>query len=128
MLGERIDVGGTFARTGLPAAVASAVYDAANRLMTSAGTPATHDLNGHLTSDGVSTLTWDARNRLVGVAGPGVSGAFAYDADGRRTQATVNGTATGFLYDGLNPVQELNGTTPTAHLVTGLGDRRVPDA
>jgi hypothetical protein len=28
---------------------------------------------------------------------------------------------THFLYDGLNVVQELNGTTPTANLLTGLG-------
>ena len=28
---------------------------------------------------------------------------------------------TAFLYDGLNVVQELNGSTPTANLLTGLG-------
>ncbi len=33
---------------------------------------------------------------------------------------TVTGTATSFLYDGANTVQELSGTTPTANLVTGL--------
>jgi RHS repeat-associated protein len=66
-------------------------------------------------------LTWDARDRLNSLAGPGVTGSFAYDAEGRRTLATVNATATGFLYSGLTPVQELSGTTPTANLLTGLG-------
>ena len=46
-----------------------------------------------------------------------------YDGLGRR-QAKVTSTATQYLYDGLNPVQELNGATPptpTANLLTGLG-------
>ena len=38
---------------------------------------------------------------------------FQYDAFGRRTGKTVSGTETRFLYDGLNPVQELTGTPPT---------------
>ncbi len=32
----------------------------------------------------------------------------------------INGTTTHFFYDGLNVVQELNGTTPTANLLTSL--------
>ena len=39
---------------------------------------------------------------------------------GRRTGKTIQGT-TNFLYDGLNVVQELNGTTVTANFLTGLG-------
>jgi RHS repeat-associated protein len=46
---------------------------------------------------------------------------FSYDALGRRTNKTISGVSTGFLYDGMNPVQELSGTTPTANLLTGLG-------
>jgi RHS repeat-associated protein len=34
---------------------------------------------------------------------------------------TVQGTTTNFVYDGLNPVQEKNGATVTANLLTGLG-------
>ncbi|MGE0464158.1 MAG: Rhs family protein, partial [Vicinamibacterales bacterium] len=94
--GERVEVGGTFARTGLPAAVAAAVYDAANRGTAFGGATLAHDLNGNLTSDGSSTYTWDARDRLVGLNGPGLTGSFAYDATGRRTLATVNGQAVGF--------------------------------
>jgi hypothetical protein len=33
---------------------------------------------------------------------------------------TINGTTTNFLYDVLNPVQEKNGGTVTANLLTGL--------
>jgi len=33
---------------------------------------------------------------------------------------TVGGTSTSFLYDGVNPVQELSGTTPTANFFNGL--------
>ncbi|MBX3302489.1 MAG: RHS repeat-associated core domain-containing protein [Nitrospira sp.] len=34
---------------------------------------------------------------------------------------TVQGVTTNFVYDGLNPVQEKNGATVTANLLTGLG-------
>jgi RHS repeat-associated protein len=46
---------------------------------------------------------------------------FVYDPLGRRMSKTVSGTTTEFLYDGVNPVQELSGGTPTANLLTGLG-------
>ncbi|MBX3302491.1 MAG: RHS repeat-associated core domain-containing protein [Nitrospira sp.] len=39
----------------------------------------------------------------------------------RRTGQTVQGATTNFVYDGLNPVQEKNGATVTANLLTGLG-------
>jgi RHS repeat-associated protein len=65
----------------------------------------------------------DARNHLVSISG-GVSAAFEYDAVGRRASKTASGNTTQFLYDGLNPVQELDGASPpnqTANLLTGLG-------
>ena len=43
---------------------------------------------------------------------------------GRRFGKTMLSANTNFLYDGLNPVQELNGTTPTANLLTGGLDER----
>jgi RHS repeat-associated protein len=42
-------------------------------------------------------------------------------AHGRRTNKTINATQTGFLYDSLTPVQELNGSTVVANLLIGLG-------
>jgi RHS repeat-associated protein len=118
--GNRTVVGGTWARVGLPAALTSATYNAANQQTAFAGTTQTLDLNGNLTSDGTLTYTWDARDRLASLSG-GATASFQYDPLGRRTSKTINSTQTGFLYDGLNPVQELSGSTPTANLLTGLG-------
>jgi RHS repeat-associated protein len=71
--------------------------------------------------NGTTTYTWNARNQLISLSGPGVTASFQYDALGRRKSKTVNGTTTDFLYDGLNIVQELANGTPTANLFTGLG-------
>jgi RHS repeat-associated protein len=118
---NRTLVSGTWARTGLPLAVASATYNAANQQVTFGGQALTYDFNGDLTSDGVTTYTWDARNRLASLSGPGITTTFQYDPLGRRPSKTVNGTTTTFLYDRLNPVQEQQGGSPTANLLTGLG-------
>ncbi len=117
--GNRTIVGGTWARTGLPAALTSATYNAANQQTAFGGTTQTFDLNGNLTNDGTNAYTWDARNRLASLSG-GATASFQYDPLGRRTSKTINSTQTGFLYDGLNPVQELSASTPTANLLTGL--------
>jgi RHS repeat-associated protein len=118
--GQRTSVDGTYARTNLPAALTSATYDDANQIATFGGVSFTYDANGNLTNDGSRTYTWDARNQLASLTGP-VNGSFAYDGVGRRRSKTIGGTTTQFLYDGLNPVQELSGGTPTANLLTGLG-------
>jgi len=117
--GRRQTVGGTWARTGLPAAVASATYDDANRQLTWGGQALTYDDNGNLTGDGTNTLIWDARDRLASITG-GVAATFAYDPFGRRTRKTISGQTTDFLYDWDNPVQELSGGTVLANLLTGL--------
>ena len=118
--GRRQTVGGTWARTGLPAAVASATYDDANRQLTWGGQAFTYDDNGNLTGDGTNTYTWDARDRLASLSG-GVAASFAYDPFGRRTRKTISAQTTDYLYDGDNPVQELSGGTVLANLLTGLG-------
>ena len=84
------------------------------------GTPQTYDANGNLANDGTNTYSWDARNHLVGITGSSTS-TFVYDAFGRRTNKTIAGTATQLLYDGLNPVQEIQNGAPSANLLTGLG-------
>jgi RHS repeat-associated protein len=114
---HRRALGGTWARTGLPAPV-TATYNAANHQVSFGGQPLTYDLNGHLTGDGTTTYTWNARHQLTALAGP-VPASFLYDPLGRRARKTVDGTTTDFVYDGLNPVAELVGST-TAHLLTGL--------
>ncbi|MGH7837350.1 MAG: RHS repeat-associated core domain-containing protein [Candidatus Binataceae bacterium] len=82
-----------------------------------------YDAHGNLTSDGTNSYSWDARNHLSGISG-GVTASFIYDPFGRRSSKTIGGTTTQFLYDGLNPLQELDGALPpnvTANLLTGLG-------
>ena len=116
---QRTQVGGSWARTGLSAAVNSATYNAGNHQTAFAGQTLTYDLNGNLTGDGTNTYTWNARNQLGSLSGP-VPGSFVYDASGRRQRKTINGTITDFVYDGLNPVREAVGAT-TVDLLTGLG-------
>src|SRR2546422_11696571 len=47
---------------------------------------------------------------------------FTYDPFGRRTQKTVAGTSTTFLYAGANVAQEVIGGTNTANLLSGGTD------
>jgi len=124
--GNRTTVGGTWARTGLPQPQSTFVYNAANQLTKLNGARIASDGNGNLLDSRkqgqtLFDYTWNARNQLVGLSESGVSASFAYDGLGRRMSKTVNGTMTEFLYDGLNPVQELAGGSPVANLLTGLG-------
>ncbi|OGK96858.1 MAG: hypothetical protein A3D33_19100 [Candidatus Rokubacteria bacterium RIFCSPHIGHO2_02_FULL_73_26] len=119
--GNRLRIGGSFARTLLPGAVASATYDAANRQLTFGSLTLAYDANGNLLSDGTTTYAWDARNRLVALTGPGLAASFQYDPLGRRSGKTLNSGATRFTYDGVNPVEEVADPTGAATLLTGLG-------
>jgi len=123
--GNRIKTGGTFGRTNLPPALTTTSYNANNQQLMFGTTTETYDLNGNLattTDAGVATTyTWNVRNQLTGISKTGFTASFTYDSFGRRTGRTVNGTVTNYVYDGLNPVQEKNGATVTANLVTGLG-------
>jgi RHS repeat-associated protein len=120
--GRRVSVGGSFARTGLPQALTSATYNANNQLTQWGTTTPSYDLNGNLTGDGANNYTWDARNQLAlitAASGGTTIGTFSYDAFGRRASKTIVGGSTSFLYDGVNAVQELSGSTPTANLLSG---------
>jgi RHS repeat-associated protein len=119
-LGNRTKVGGSFASLAA-AQPAAMTYDAGNQLKQKGSAALTYDANGNLTADGVNTYTWDARNQLTSVSGS-VNASFGYDAVGRRTKKTVNGSTTEYLHDGLNTVQELSGGAVTANLLTGTLD------
>ena len=123
--GSRLTTGGSFARSGIPQAVGSTNYNAANHQTTFADKTLSYDNNGNLQtiadSNGTTTYIWNARNQLTGISGPGVNASFVYDGLGRRETKTVNGNLTEFLYDGLNTVQETSGTTILANILTGLG-------
>jgi RHS repeat-associated protein len=114
--GRRTSMGGSLARVGLPAALSSASFDAANRMTSRGGVTMTYDANGNLTNDGSQTYTWNSRDQLTAVG----SASFAYDAGGRRRSRTVAGGTTGFLYDGANPIQEIVGGSPTANVLGGM--------
>ncbi len=119
--GRRAAVGGTLASVNLPASVNGNTFNADNSMTAFNGQTLGYDANGNLLSDGTDKYTWDARNHLSGVGGAN-SANFAYDAFGRRMSTTINGTVSQFVYGGLNPVQELDGSSAvTANLLTGLG-------
>lgn len=121
--GRRTSTAGSLGAVTLPANVAggtSTAYNADNAQTKFNGTTLSYDADGDLLSDGTNTYTWDARNHLTAIAG-GTTATFVYDAFGRRMSKTISGTATQFLYDRLNPVQELNGSNGVvANLLTGL--------
>ena len=122
--GNRTKIGGSFARTGIPQAIASTAYNAANQQTTFGANTLTYDNNGNLQTitdlNGTTTYTWNARNQLTGISGPGVSASFVYDGLGRREKKTINSDLTEFLFDGVNPVQETSGATIVANILTGL--------
>ncbi|NJM42671.1 MAG: RHS repeat protein [Anaerolineae bacterium] len=107
--GQRVQMGGSFARTGLPQPIASASYDAGNRQLTWGTKTLTYDANGNMTNDGTNTYGWNARNQLTSMTGS-LSASFGYDAKNRRVNRTVNSVSVGYLHDGDNPVQEITGS------------------
>jgi RHS repeat-associated protein len=119
--GRRTQLGGSWARTGLPTAVSTTSYNANNQLTAWGTANLFYDANGNMTSDGTHSYAWDARNHLSQIDG-GATATFTYDPFGRRVSKTILAAGTSFLYDGLNAVQELSGTTPTANLLAGYED------
>jgi RHS repeat-associated protein len=115
---QTLRLGGSFARTNLPAPLASATFDDANRMTGFGSQSLSYDNNGNLLGDGANTYTWNARNQLVALSGAGISASFQYDAFGRRIGKTINGAGTTFLYDGLNVVQEQLGGQTSANILT----------
>ena len=121
--GNRIKVGGAFARAAIPPALSTVSYNANNQQTVFGANTETYDLNGNLATvtdaSGTATYTWNARNQLTGISATGFAASFSYDSLGRRTGKTINGVVTNFLYDGVTPVQEKNGAVVTANLLTG---------
>src|SRR5262249_42481894 len=95
--GNRVQVGGAWARTGIPQAVTSTAYSVNDQQLTFGSQDLTYDLNGNLTSDGANIYTWDARNRLTAVAGP-TPASFVYDVLGRRSRKVINSVPADFVY------------------------------
>ena len=70
-----------------------------------------------MTSDGVNSFNWNARNQMSSMNSSSVS--FQYDPYGRRAGKTVGGVTTNYLYDGANVTQEISGGSPIANLLSG---------
>jgi RHS repeat-associated protein len=117
LAGRRVQESGSLAHTGLPQPISTTAYNVANQLTQWGTATPIYDANGNTLSDGTNSYTWDARNHLVSMNSGSMS--FQYDPFGRRVAKTTILGTTNYLYDGLNPVQELAGTTPTANLLTG---------
>lgn len=119
--GRRISIGGSFARTNLPAAIPTTSHNGNNQLTQWGAPTLTYDLNGNLTADGTYNYLWNTRRQLSGITqGATPIASYAYDAMGRRESKTLAGTITSFVYDGRNFVQEKQGATILANLITGL--------
>jgi RHS repeat-associated protein len=114
------------ARTNLSAAIATASYNAANQQLTLGNTSLSYDLDGNLTlltdPSVTTTYTWNGRNQLTSLSGPGgLSASFTHDA-AHRLNKTLNGAATKFVLLGSSVVQERLGSgTVKATLFPGLG-------
>jgi RHS repeat-associated protein len=117
--GRKEAVWGSYARTTLPEAFSSAKYNADNEQTERGSKKFSYDANGNLTSDGTSEYKWNARNQLTSITGT-IKATYGYDPFGRRTTRTLGSTTTELLYDGPNVVQEIQGGSATANLLTGL--------
>jgi RHS repeat-associated protein len=117
--GRVIEKTGSFAQTNLPQPVSGDTFNAANEMTAFNGVALTYDANGNLTNDGTNTYAWDARNHLLSLVGANAA-SFTYDTLGRRAMKAMNGVSTQFLYDGSNPIQELQNGAPSANMLNGL--------
>ena len=115
-------LGGSFARTALPQPLSTTSYNSANQQTTLGAQTLTYDNNGNLTSDGINSYGWNARDQLVSMSGPGLVATFEYDPFSRRTSKTVNGASTSFVYDGADIVQEQMGAANASLLIGGLDE------
>ena len=117
--GNRISFDRTGPQAELPAEV-QAAYNAANQTVQFNTDTLNYDANGNLTSDGTTTYTWDARNRLVQMSNANLLASFSYDALGRRVSKTINGVRIEYLYDRNNIVAEIQNGVVTATYLRSL--------
>lgn len=97
-----------------PAAAGTVSYGSSNNLNqypTIGGASFSYNSNGCLTGDGTWTFGYDILNRLISAAKTGVSASYVYDPMSRQSQKDVGGVKTQFIYDGLQPIAEYDGTT-----------------
>ena len=84
--------------------------NALNQYTSVGGTAQTYDANGNLIGTSSAAYAYDAQNRLVNATVNGTVTTFAYDPRNRAVQRTANGTITNLTYDGWNLIEERDGT------------------
>jgi RHS repeat-associated protein len=115
--GKRQSVGGSLARTSLSNPVATATYNVQNQLTQRDSATYVYDKNGNVVSDRVNTYVWNGRNQLISIqSSTGTVTDFQYDAFGRRIR---NAAGRQLLYDGMNVIAEISGTTSSASMLSG---------
>lgn len=89
-----------------------------DRLVANGSIVIQYDLNGNqvsrVSNEGMSAFAYDYDDRLVEIAGD-IDASYLYDFQGRRTEKTVAGTTTRFLYRGRDLIAEL-GEHSTSYL------------
>jgi YD repeat-containing protein len=82
-------ISGAASNTPEDSVVAAANTNANNQYTNLDGQPVSHDANGNQVAQGPVSYQWDARDRLIGITGPGTTASFTYDALGRRAGRTT---------------------------------------
>lgn len=111
----------------------AATYDAQDRLLSYGTTTYTYTANGEIasqtTSSQVTSYQYDGTGNLMGVTLPGGNHiAYVLDGKGRRLGEKVNGVLVqGFLYDGSQPVAQLNSSNQLVSQFVYATRTNVPD-
>jgi RHS repeat-associated protein len=77
-----------------------------NQIGSAGGVGIGWNADGNMTSDGVNTYSWGYGNRMIGASRKGMTAAYDYDSDDRRTKKTVNGVVTRTLWSGADELAE----------------------
>ena len=67
-------------------------------------------------------FTWQHGRQLASISGDGLTASYKYDAEGIRTQKTVNGVTTNYVLEGDTVVKETNGTDTLWYYYDAAGD------
>jgi RHS repeat-associated protein len=113
-------VGNRLSSTGVP----TYSYNSSNELTSNSSGSYTYDNNGNTLTDATGKgYTWDFEDRMVSAVVPGTGTvAFKYDPFGRRIQKSGPLGTTNYLYDGDNPIEEVDQTgSMLARYTQGLG-------
>jgi RHS repeat-associated protein len=107
-LGTRIRANTAYDFTDYKSGNFTYVANGLNQYSIVGGVTMGYDPNGNLTSDGLTSYTYDVENRLTGASGK-YSATLTYDPLGRLFQIVGGGKTTQFLYDGDELIAEYNG-------------------